>query len=222
MDKEVEIMRVIRVPPRGELRVQLGETLFESTEAIPDPAARQRVLAAVGELIVFSGGYQELVDAGLAPPLTPPPGPSPARPDSTGLTAEQAAFIDSLERERDYARDELEKHQKKPGRWPFGGGPKEAAPVQDPELSAALDALSDPALAPNPDKRDFISEIDTILQIQLAANPALTGRTIRLEEDYFGQLQIDVDGQFYRNIADIPEPAVRKAIDTAKKTWEEG
>ncbi|MGH2536433.1 MAG: hypothetical protein ACRDHL_03475, partial [Candidatus Promineifilaceae bacterium] len=77
MEPEVEIMRVVRVPPMGQLRVAIGDTRHEQLESIADPGERQRALAAIAELVVFAGGYDKLVQAGLAPPAVAPAGAPP-------------------------------------------------------------------------------------------------------------------------------------------------
>ncbi len=66
MDKELEIMRILRVPPKGELVVEVNGNRYQSLTDLKNPKNRQLILTAVGELITFTGGYQALVDAGVA------------------------------------------------------------------------------------------------------------------------------------------------------------
>lgn len=78
MRKEMEVMRVLRVPPLGKVVVDLGGNRYMNLAEIPEPEVKRRILAAIGDLLVFAGGYQKLVDADVAPPLmaaTPPTAP---------------------------------------------------------------------------------------------------------------------------------------------------
>ncbi|MCZ7666008.1 MAG: hypothetical protein M5U34_01560 [Chloroflexi bacterium] len=75
MRKEIEMMRILRVPPLAKLVVEANEERYESLSDVANPQVQQRLLAAIGELIAFSGGYGGGV---LRPrPLVgPPPPPS--------------------------------------------------------------------------------------------------------------------------------------------------
>ncbi len=71
MQEEFEIMRVLRLPPRGTLAVELGNGRYAKIDEIPETQTRQMLLVAIGELVSFADGYENLVDAGIAPPLQP-------------------------------------------------------------------------------------------------------------------------------------------------------
>ena len=58
MDNELEIMRILRVPPNGQLVAELKGNRYEAITDLKNPKNRQLVLAAVGELITFVGGYK--------------------------------------------------------------------------------------------------------------------------------------------------------------------
>lgn len=79
MKKEIEIMRVLRQPPLGKLTVEVNQKRVEQLSEVPEKTIRHLLLAAIGELIDFAGGYQVLVDAGVARPLTAVP-PAAAMP----------------------------------------------------------------------------------------------------------------------------------------------
>jgi hypothetical protein len=78
MELTIDVMHVLREPPRGQLIVGVGHERYRALSEIRDPIQRQRVLAAIGELVVFAGGYATLVRDGLAPPMPPADGPGPA------------------------------------------------------------------------------------------------------------------------------------------------
>ena len=90
MQNEIEIMRVLRVPPKGQLVVEVNGHRYEAITELQNPKNRQIVLTAVGELITFAGGYQALVDAGVAAPTLPP------QPQKS-LEEQQAEFLASME-----------------------------------------------------------------------------------------------------------------------------
>ena len=79
MQNEVEIMRVLRVPPMGKLVVSFNGQRYESIAELSEENVRQLMQAAIGELITFAGGYQTLVDAGVAPSLAAPQAANPSR-----------------------------------------------------------------------------------------------------------------------------------------------
>lgn len=87
MRKEIEVMRVLRVPPLGKAVVDLGGNRYMNLAEIPEPEVKRRILAAIGDLLVFAGGYQRLVDADVAPPLVPStPPPTPVMVQTRDLT----------------------------------------------------------------------------------------------------------------------------------------
>jgi hypothetical protein len=73
MDNEMVVMSVTRVPPMGKLVVESLGARYESLAEVPDGAVRRMLTAAIAELVVFAGGYDILVQAGLAPPLAGEP-----------------------------------------------------------------------------------------------------------------------------------------------------
>jgi hypothetical protein len=69
MDKPIEVMRIVRRPPLGKLVVEQNGRQFERLAEVNHPQAAQMMLAAIGELVAFAGGYEALVAAGFAPEL---------------------------------------------------------------------------------------------------------------------------------------------------------
>ena len=68
MRRELEVMRILRVPPLGKLVAEVNGERYQNLSEITDEKARRVLLAAIGELIDFAGSYQALVDAGVASP----------------------------------------------------------------------------------------------------------------------------------------------------------
>jgi hypothetical protein len=201
MDNEIEVMRVVRVPPMGKLVVEVNGHRFERLADIPNAPLRQRLLAAVGELIVFADGYKKLVDAGVAPPIAPESSRSQTGPDqvSPELEARRAAFISSLERERDALVAQADQ-----------------APEPTHIISAAV---KDEPLVPT-EPGSIVGQIDNILQKYVRAEPKLEGRSIHLEQAPAGGLRIKVDNQVYQRPAEIKEKEIQLVIKMALKDWE--
>ena len=202
MDNLLEIMRVLRKPPMGKLVVGIGEQHYALLDEIKDPKARQRILAAVGELVSFAGGYQALEDAGLAPPSRALGSQRPAG-DEDELTPAQAQFLESLK----------------------------ATPVETeaPASQSRMRTIMDRRAAPTtevkveevPTEPQSIAEqIDAILQELLLHDPEMSQRNIRLETAAGGGLQILVDSETYQRPGQIPDTKVQELIKVALKKWE--
>jgi hypothetical protein len=194
MDNEIEVMRVIRIPPRGQLVVQVGEKRFERIAEIHDEALGRFLLAAVGELVVFANGYSTLVAAGVAPPLSKGAAPTKEEPYAGSVEERQAAFIASLEAQRDL---EL----------------VSASPEATKKTTAPLEEISEPL--------SIVDQINPLVQKQIDANPELQGRVVHLESEPAGGLLIRVDGQLYERPENIEDIQIRKAIAAALREWDE-
>lgn len=195
-------MQVLRVPPLGKLVIEVNKQRYENVMAITDENVGRLVLAAVGELIDFAGGYDKLVDAGVAPPLvtapvTPPPAETPPEPSRE---QQQAEFLASLEAQR----DEL----------------KSAPPPREPSLVNAVRPRP-VKKQPEPDRAlDIVAQIDAILQRYVLADPDLAERSIHLDQDPSGGLRIKIDGTYYQRPAEIQEAKIQTYIKRALKEWE--
>jgi len=201
MDNEIEVMRVIRVPPMGKLVVEVSGHRLERLNEESTAPTRQRLMAAIGELIVFADGYKTLVDAGVAPPLIVEPPAKSSNQDqvSPELEARRAAFISSMERERDAMVIQAN-----------------LAPDPTHVISAAV--RDEPAQLEKPS--GIVSQIDSILQKHVRADPKLEGHSIHLEQAPTGGLIIKVDNQVYQRPAEIKEKEIQLVIKMALKEWE--
>jgi hypothetical protein len=202
MDNEIEVMRVLRVPPMGKLVVEVSGQRYERLADVAHPALRQRLMAAVGELIVFADGYKKLVDAGVAPPLMAEPAvrPDAVEPGPPELEAQRAAFLASMERQRDAMA-------------------AEANMTPNPANVISAATRNEPPAAAGPPS-NIVGQIDAILQKHVRAEPKLEGRSIHLEQAPAGGLRIKVDNQVYQRPAEIREKEVQLVIKMALKEWE--
>lgn len=190
MENEVEVMRVIRVPPRGKLVVQIGGERFEQLNEVQNEAVGRRVMAAIGELVVFANGYQRLVSAGVAPPISA----GSESPDgyAESLEERQAAFMASLEKQRQL--DLL-------------------TPATEPAVTESDEEDESEPLS-------IVEQINPLLQKYIAADPELIGRNINLENEPTGGLLIKVDGRLYERPEQIEDANVRKALADALREWD--
>ncbi|WP_420644644.1 hypothetical protein [Candidatus Leptofilum sp.] len=196
MQSEIEIMRVLRVPPMGKLVVNFNENRFEAISDIPEENVRQLIRAAIGELITFAGGYQNLVDAGVAPPLTS------TQPQATTSENEEAQrFLSRMEEERDAL--------------------KSSARLQQPP-SVFTNLRWRPATTESSANKmlSLVEQVDEILQRHLESDPELAQRSIHLVQDTNGGLIIEVDGHRYERPREIDDPRIQLMIKRALKEWE--
>ena len=197
MDNEVEVMRVIRIPPMGKLLVQVGRERTDSISTVSNPAAKQRLLAAIGELVAFAGGYQKLVNDGLAPPLA---GVGEQQTE-TSLEERQAEFLRSLE----------------------AAGP--ASSTNDPLVTAQVEQPAPPAQAVSAGTDNSVAtiatQVNTLINKHKNQNPNLSARRIELLADGSGAMMIQVDDKMYENPGQIDDKDVRLLIKVALKEWEQ-
>lgn len=217
MRNEIEIMRVLRVPPLGKLVVEINEQRYEELSQIADSKLKQRILAAIGELVTFAGGYPNLVDVGVAPALLPPaPKPTPAdaedAPVSPELARQQEAFLARLEAEH----GELTTQPTR-GRFRLFDRPE---PVTNAQPLVAFTPTGDvKPIGEAPKPQSIAEQIDAILQKHLALDPKMAGRIIHLRQNAAGGLLIEVDGKRYEKPADIADKDVQLVIKMAVKEW---
>ena len=222
MDKPVEIMRIIRVPPMGKLVVQIGKRQFVSLDDIDNPKAQQIVLAALCELVTFGGGYEKIVEAGFAPPIMPTGSSSTSTASSDGsedglsLEEKQAAFLASLERgEPLAASDDVSLS---------GQTVSQDTPEQRPlSFFNRRGRRSRPEVLDEPlvPRLDIAGELNEILQRHVASDPELSKQEIEIMTGPAGGVRIKVNGQYYEDAATIADPMVRMAIKLATREWEQ-
>ncbi len=195
MPNKLEVMRIVRVPPLSKLVVEIRDNSYNNLQEIPDAAVQRRILAAIGDLIVFAGGYQQLVDAGVAPPLSNAPTSQPKPSETAELREKQAQFLAQLTHATE---EEVE---------------------ISPSSVSLLGNLRRKRTAP-PRPLSLAEQIDEILQEKIARYPQLAGRKINIVADPKGGLRILVDGRYYNRPSEIEEKGIAGLIKLAIKEWE--
>lgn len=199
MDIDFEVFRVIRKPPLGKLVVEVNSTQYEKLSDIPSGSLKQRILAAVGDLVVFVDGYETLVRAGTAPPLSGTD--QTGVPYASSVQDRQAAFRSELARQRSEAQLKSQAQQLSRKQDLTAGG--------EPATGLASDL-------------SMVDQIDIILQRYLAEDPTLKGRVAHVESAPEGGLRIRVDSHYYSQPKEIEDTRVRRALNLALREWETG
>ena len=195
MQNAVVVMRVLRMPPMGKLVVEVNKKRYEKWDDVTDENVKRLLLAAIGELIVFADGYENLVDAGFAPPLTK------TTETERDLSELQAEFLASLEAERSAL--------------------KSAGSAQSSSFiaRASLQPGQQSAKVGN-EPLTVVEQIDAILQRYLVANPHLASHDIHLRQDGTGGLRIIVDGKSYQSPKEIEDHEIQTVLKRALQEWE--
>ncbi len=198
MRREMEMMRILRVPPMGKMVVEIQKHRFEKlSELEGDEKAIRIINAAIGELVSFAGGYQALVDAGVAPELSTS---GPAR-DAVTLSAKQAAFLAQLEAEQEALRQ-----------------PK----VEEVKIPEKLTIAPRPVKAVTPEQKTLtvVEQIDVVLQRLVKQTPEFNGRSLNIIQNPAGGVSIDVDGKRYPSPDAVKDPIAKALVKKAVAEWE--
>jgi len=190
----VEIMRVLRVGPLGELVVEVEGQRYRQLAEIHNGITGRRVLLAIQELANFTGRYgrQALPEMHR---YAPPAGEQPKL--EAELSHRQQAFLGQLQ------------------------SPLAAEEVEEHKVSLIESWRRRKPAEPEPEPKSFIDEIEDVLQAQLAGQPEMAGRSIHFGSTVGGELQIEVDGQYYQAVDQILEPQVLTLLRAAIQAWEQ-
>lgn len=195
MREEIELMRILRVPPLGKLVIQEGGSRYETLSEVQDERLRRRIITAIGELMGFAGGYQALVDEGVAPPLA-------AQTPSGGLQSKAAALKEQQER----FLEQLEQQK--------------AETVQANKSRTLPQVTADTVEHIEKEPVSLIKQIDAILQRHISSSDRYRDRSIHLIQGAEGNVKIEVDGRVYDRPRDIDEKPIQLMIKKALKEWE--
>ena len=226
--------------PPGLLRLERGEDSawliyvngkrYPTLDAVPDPEAREEVVAAMRQLVLFARDYvkkqksskeKRKTQAPVQKPQTPPT--EPKSPPASPPTPESAPRPKPSPKPRAEAP-------------PLSGPGGQLAPEQAAEALRRLEALkarskrraedrqpklsATPGLSSMMPRIDLAKEIGAIVDEMQAQAPQLQGRSIRLHNTASGGIQFAIDGIVYEDVNDIPSELVRKLIKAATREWE--
>lgn len=196
MEGTIEVMRVVRVPPLGKLVVAVGEERYDKLSDVRDPASRQRLIAAIGELVIFADGYDALVAAGVAPPATSD------ESEALSMDERRERFLSRMKRQTDSLRmpDTADLNAKD----------------STTDTGTTSESAHDPSLA------RIVSQLNAILERRIRGNPELESRTIQVLTTDDGNLRIEVDGSYYKRPSEIRDEAAREVVGEALKEFNSG
>lgn len=199
MKKELQVMNIFRLPPLGKIAIEIGQNRYEAFADIEDPKAQRIIMAAIGELIDFVGGYDVLAKDGFAPML------QHVQKQEQPLEAQQAAFLANLEAERDAMKEQ------NIGRsGSILGGIRPSLPSDHDQLIEQQTKR----------KLTIVEQIDQIIQGYLQQIPELADRSVHLQQNPLGGLRIRVDDTYYERPGDVEDKRIRLLIKKALKDWE--
>ena len=202
---------------------------YPTLDAVPDPEAREEVVAAMRELVLFARDYvkkrpdskgkrkkettapvQKPPTPPAKPKQAPPPSPTPAEPTSAPPPTPQptSAARQPGQLAPEQAAEALRRLEALKARS------KRRAEDRQPQLSATPDLSS---MMP---RIDLAREIGAIVDEMQAQAPQLQERSIRLHNTASGGIQFAIDGIVYEDVNDIPSDLVRKLIKAATREWE--
>lgn len=195
MRKEIDVMRVIRIPPLGKLVIEIGDKRYERISELKDARMKRRVITAIGELMGFAGGYEALVDEGVAPPLSAQTPTGSLQSKAASLKEQQQRFLDTLAKEKSTPQKSVRSRS----------GPPPVPPERTPSHEKAT---------------SLVDQIDHVLQRHLQENHELRERSIHLIQSIDGGVNIKVDDKIYNHPSEIEEKLIRLTIKQALKEWE--
>lgn len=196
MEGTIEVMRVVRVPPLGKLVVAVGEERYDKLSDVRDPASRQRLIAAIGELVIFADGYDALVAAGVAPPATSD------ESEALSMDERRERFLSRMKRQTDSLRM------------------PDTADLNAKDSTTDTGTTSEPAH--DPSLARIVSQLNAILERRIRGNPELESRTIQVLTTDDGDLRIEVDGSYYKRPSEIRDEAAREVVGEALKEFNSG
>ncbi len=196
MEKPIEVMRIVRRPPLGKLIVENNGRQYETLSEINNPKVSQMVLAAIGELVSFAGGYHALVAAGFAPDLAHKLADGTS--GSSSLEDQQAAFLAQLQQK----------------------SPTATTPTNSAAPTSLFRRRRANSGSPEPTHLDLVSALDDLFQKQLTRMPELGSQHVRVETNLRGGTRINVNGRYYEEPGEIPNPMIRLAYKMAVREWE--
>jgi hypothetical protein len=200
-----EVMRVIRDPQTGETTVQIEGQEYGHIREIQDPETGRQVLAAIADLVRFTGGVAANSQAmrkilAQGAPATPP------SPTPTADTSSRSRSFPSPVQDARLDPDTMVEQplRQRPGVLGY--------------LAQGFQPQEPPTPLPSPTA--FVGEIEEILQGYIHSLPSPLSREVHVGSGPDGLLQIQVGLDKYSHPDDVPDPEVRRLIKAAVAEWE--
>jgi hypothetical protein len=200
----IELLRVWRDLSDGSLIIEIGGQRFTSVSELQGANLDRRFVNVVRDLTAM---LRTAAEQPSAPPKTSPkaaaaaPQPAPtARPPEVAGKPESPA--------------------KKPAPPPADGELPSMAPGTMFKQMGRVAMGHKPEPLEEAPVLSIPDQIEQVLQKHLADLPEYADRSIHVRPSPFGGVRIEVDGQFYEGVGDVPEDQVRALIQDAVREWE--
>lgn len=205
----IELLRVWRDLSDGSLIIEIGGQRFASVDELHGANLDRRFMNVVRDLTNMLRDAAQQPPARSTPqapaqsrPQQPPPAPAP-RPAQPGPTPSEAA-------PEKPAQPPLDDDLPSMGPGTLFRQMGRVAMGYRPEPTGEMAQLSIP------------DQIEALLQDRLAGMPEYAGREIHVRPSPFGGVRIEVDGQFFDGLDEIPDQTVRGLIQDIVRDWEQG
>jgi hypothetical protein len=110
-----------------------------------------------------------------------------------------------------------------------GEAPTPAAPMMPIPVPAAPEPPRASAPATDESKKEpaqpevlksMSEEIEELLQYRLTITPELIHRSIHIRESHGGAIQVEVDGQYFDGVGDVPDEMIKNFLQDIIREWE--
>lgn len=212
-----EVMRVLRDEISGSLIIEVDGQRYHRLADIRDGRVGRRVLWAIADLLRFAEEVPLEAVAKSAPPakavavpsvlptetVTAAPPPAPAPMPSTEMPSKEVSSK---------TEDEFLRRLSEEGR-------AEAKAARPARTGLFRRREAQPSPEPAQD-RTFVDDIEDILQKFIKESVVPVDSSAHVHAGSDGMIEIEVGGQNYDSLDDVPDPIVRGLIKAAVEEWE--
>lgn len=205
----VEVLRVYRDLADGSLVVELEGQRYRSLREIRDPNIGRRFLGNSNALAQFA--RLDKIDPGSLPSmpdLPPLPAAAPVTPQADVPTTAPAPASRKAE-------GPLSKAPQALGSFHAFG---EAEPPQ-PQRRGFFAGREEPR--EKTPERTMADAIDELLQYHISQDAQWQNRRLKVRSDGMGGVAIELDGQIYEGVGDVPDIEAREFLLSVIREWEE-
>jgi hypothetical protein len=204
-------MRVIRDEQTARILVEVGDERYAHIREISDAQVGRRVLWAIADLIRFTGGMAANAQAvrSAAQQSAQEQGLSVSQ-DAEGQQTGEAVDVAHAP-----ARPKVPAPSTPARPEPDIGAPHSISAFFQRGLQASTVS---PAL---PGPTSFVLEIEDILQEMVVQRTPPLSEEVHVSTGPQNQLRVEVGGEVYGSVSEVPDPEIRTLIQAAVAEWED-
>jgi membrane protein implicated in regulation of membrane protease activity len=213
-----QILALVRDEPGGALQVEVAGIRYRRLTDIEDPQVRRQVVGAALGLIRFTGAVGEDVGEPSSMERT-----ETWREDLREDSRADLARIHTIPVEKESQPQSAPAPDKVEEQFLNLLAEMGQAPLQleRPSIVSSLQQRMMPKSVELDRPRNFVDDIDDIVQRRVQLIPALTGRDLSVQLGTGDSVCFVFDGRAYENLEDVPNMTARQLIKDAIKEWEE-